>query len=96
MEDLKSLRTRWQDAAEEIERIETADARTLTIQEGVREFRMLYHSAKRFIGESEPFFHADREAYLIEMQRRLQRLASWQEEQRGRSVSQRRQSSADL
>ncbi len=72
MQDLSTLRTRWT----EIEAEETRLLREMTIAERLRAFAMLYDAfTARF--RADPTYWAEREAALIERQRRLVRLAQW-------------------
>lgn len=74
MQDLSTLRTRW--AAIEAE--ETRLLREMTVAERLRAFAMLYDAfTARFRADST--YRAEREAALIERQRRLVRLAQWLE-----------------
>jgi hypothetical protein len=73
MQDLSTLRTRWA----EIEAEETRLLREMTVAESLRQFAMLYDAyAPRLSNDAA--YQAEREAALIERQRRLQRLARWQ------------------
>ncbi len=72
MQDLSTLRTRWT----EIEAEETRLLREMTVAERLCAFAMLYDAfVLRF--RADPTYQADREAALIERQRRLVRLAQW-------------------
>ncbi len=76
MQDLRTLRTRWADM--EVE--ETRLLRETTLAERLRTFAMLYEAfAPRFRAQ-EQVYRAEREATLIEQQRRLRRLADWLKE----------------
>ena len=72
MQDLSTLRTRWI----EIEAEETRLLREMTIAERLRAFAMLYDAYAPRLHE-DAAYQADREAALIERQRRLVRLAQW-------------------
>jgi hypothetical protein len=73
MQDLSTLRTRWA----EIEAEETRLLREMTVAESLRQFALLYDAyAPRW--REDLAYQAEREAALIEQQRRLQRLAQWQ------------------
>jgi len=73
MQDLSTLRTRWT----EIEAEETRLLREMTIAERLRAFTMLYDAFALRFRADEPAYLAEREAALIERQRRLVRLAQW-------------------
>lgn len=72
---LRTLRDQWIEAADEIEEMETRWVRSFTIQESVRQFLRLYKSFQRLNQETESMFWPEKEAYLIERERRLRRLA---------------------
>jgi hypothetical protein len=73
MQDLSTLRTRWA----EIEAEEIRLLREMTVAESLRQFAMLYEAyAPRL--SNDVAYQAEREAALIEQQRRLQQLARWQ------------------
>lgn len=72
MQDLSTLRTRWT----EIEAEETRLLHEMTIAERLRAFAMLYDAfAPRLTKDAA--YQAEREAALVERQRRLVRLAQW-------------------
>ena len=72
MQPLSTLRTRWP----EIEAEETRLLREMTIAERLRAFAMLYDAFAPRLNK-DAAYQADREAALIERQRRLVRLAQW-------------------
>ena len=72
MQDLSTLRTRWT----EIEAEETRLLRQMTVAERLRAFSMLYDTFAARLSK-DTAYQAEREAALIEQQRRLQRLAQW-------------------
>ena len=72
MQDLSTLRTRWTG----IEAEETRLLRELTIAESLRQFALLYEAYASRLSE-DAVYQAEREATLIEQQRRLQQLAQW-------------------
>jgi hypothetical protein len=72
MQDLSTLRTRWTD----IEAEETRLLREMTIAESLRQFALLYEAYAPRLSE-DAAYQAERDAALIEQQRRLQRLAQW-------------------
>ncbi len=72
MQDLSTLRTRWA----EIEAEETRLLREMTVAESLRQFAMLYEAYAPRLSK-DAAYQAEREAALIEQQRRLQRLAQW-------------------
>ncbi|MBI5567901.1 MAG: hypothetical protein HY870_23595 [Chloroflexi bacterium] len=72
MQDLSTLRTRWT----EIEAEETRLLREMTIAEKLRQFALLYEAYAPRLRE-DAAYQAEREAALIERQRRLVRLAQW-------------------
>jgi len=73
MRDLGQVRDGW----DEIEAEETRLLREMTIAQGLKIFAVLYDAfAPRFRAE-EQIYLAEREAALIERQRRLARLAHW-------------------
>ncbi len=73
MQDLRTLRTRWA----EIEEEETRLMRETTVAERLRTFALLYEAfAPRFRIE-ESTYQTEREAAVLERQRRLRRLAAW-------------------
>jgi hypothetical protein len=53
----------------------------LTIQESVCQFLILCETFAPQLEETEELFRPEREAYLAELQERLQRIAEWQREQ---------------
>ena len=77
MQDLSTLRTRWRDIDEE----ETRLLREMTIAERLHLFSVLYDAfAPRFQADEQTYL-VEREAALIDRQRRLVRLARWLKEQ---------------
>ena len=72
MQDLSTLRTRWS----EIEAEETRLLRAMTVAERLHAFAMLYDAYAPRLSE-DAAYQAEREAALIERQRRLVRLAQW-------------------
>jgi len=73
MRDLSQVRDGW----DEIEAEETRLLREMPIAEGLKIFAVLYDAfAPRFRAEEQTYL-AEREAALIERQRRLARLAQW-------------------
>ena len=72
MQPLSTLRTRWP----EIEAEETRLLRELTVAESLRQFALLYETYAGSLNE-DASYQAEREAAMIEQQRRLQRLAQW-------------------
>lgn len=72
MQALNTLRTRWIDLAAEEDRL----LREMTVAEGLHQFALLYEAYARHLSE-DAAYQAEREAALIEQQRRLQRLAQW-------------------
>lgn len=72
MQDLSTLRTRWT----EIEVEETRLLREMTVAEGLRQFAVLYDAFASRLSQ-DAVYQAEREAALLEQQRRLQRLAEW-------------------
>jgi hypothetical protein len=72
MQDLSTLRTRWT----EIEAEETRLLREMTVAESLRQFALLYETYAPRLNE-DTAYQTEREAALIERQRRLQRLAQW-------------------
>ncbi len=72
MQDLSTLRTRWA----EIEAEETRLLREMTVTESLRQFAMLYDAYAPRLSK-DAAYQAERDAGLIEQQRRLQRLAQW-------------------
>ena len=76
MQDLSTLRTRWQ----EIEEEETRLLQEMSVEESLRLFAILYDAfAPRFRAEEEAHL-IERETELIERQRRLVKLAEWQKD----------------
>lgn len=68
---------------DEVRAIEARFLQSLTVQESARQFLALYHT---YLQETKPLFAPEREAYLVEIQERLQRLAEWQKEQGEKSI----------
>lgn len=60
----------WDEVAAE----ETRLRQQMTIAESMAQLASLYRAFKPLLEQTEPLFRAEREAYLIELQRRLQRL----------------------
>jgi len=61
----------------------------LTIYESARQFLELYNTFASHLQETESLFASEREAYLVELQQRLQCLAKWQRKQNEELVSSR-------
>lgn len=76
-QELRSLREGWN----EVRKIEAQLMQPLTIQESVHQYVELYETFLPHLEETEPIFRPLREAHIIEMQKRLKRLAEWQREQ---------------
>ena len=74
MSDYKILREQWA----EIQKEEAKLSPSLTIQESVRQFVELYQIFAPQLAETEAIFGPERQAYLAELQQRLQRIAEWQ------------------
>jgi hypothetical protein len=64
----------------EVEAEETRLLRQMTIAESVAQLVSLYRAFGPLLEQTEPLFRAEREAYLIELQRRLRRLEEWRKE----------------
>jgi hypothetical protein len=75
MQDLSTLRTHWA----EIEAEETRLLREMTVAESLGQFATLYDAYATRLSQ-DAAYQAEREAALIELQRRLQRLAEWLKE----------------
>ncbi len=75
MRELETLRQGWADIKEEKARLRP----TLTIEESVRQFLALYQTLAPQLEETDPIFGPERRAHLLELQRRLQRIAEWQQ-----------------
>ncbi len=71
----------WDEVATE----ETRLLRKMTIEESVAHLASLYRAFGPLLEQTEPLFRAEREAYLIELQRRLRRLEEWRKERDGKS-----------
>ncbi len=81
MQNFKSLRENWK-----IWRKTKEDQiSSSTLQERVEQFLDLYQTFASSLKQTEKFFRSEREAYLTELQHRLQRLAEWQKED-GKSI----------
>lgn len=80
MLDLKVHRERW----DEIHQLEREDdrkfARQLTLTKSFELFDMLCDAARPFLDDVAALIDAEREKHLVEMQRRLDKLAQWQKE----------------
>lgn len=85
MKELKALREGWDEAQIE----EAKVSQVLTVQESVRQFLILYRSFAPHLQETESLFGPEREAYLVELQQRLQQVAQWRRDQSGESLSKR-------
>lgn len=68
-----------------VEAEETRLLRKMTIAESVAQLASLYRAFGPLLEQTEPLFRAEREAYLIELQRRLRRLEEWRKERDGKS-----------
>ena len=77
MRDLSTVRDGW--AAVEAEEVRLL--RQLTVQESVSQLAALYEEFEPWLQQTEALFRLEREAYLIELQRRLHRLEEWRKEQ---------------
>ena len=77
--DLGALRRNW----EEIEAEETRLLQQMTVQEGISQLLALHRIFEPQFQQTEALFRAEREAHLVELQWRLQKLAEWMKEQRG-------------
>ena len=64
----------------EVEAEEIRLLRQMTITESVAHLVSLYRAFGPLLEQTEPLFRAEREAYLIELQRRLRRLEEWRKE----------------
>ena len=73
MQDLRVLRRTWDDVDAE----ETRLLRSMTMADGLRIFALLYEAYAPRLRAEEPDYLVEREAALIERQRRLLRLAEW-------------------
>ena len=76
MQDLKSLRDVWREARVEEAKLSSKS----TIQERVEQFLELYRTFAPELKKTEALFRPEREAFLINFQERLQRIAQWQKE----------------
>ena len=79
MRGLRTLREGW----DKIQAEEAALSERMTVYESVRQYLILYNTFAPQLQETEPIFRPEREAYLAELQQRLQRVAEWQRMQRG-------------
>ena len=79
MRGLKTLREGW----DKVQAEEAALSKNMTVYESVRQYLILYNTFASQLQETEPIFRPEREAYLAELQQRLQRVAEWQRQQRG-------------
>jgi uncharacterized damage-inducible protein DinB len=86
MKPLSWVRDQWIEAADLIEEMETKWARYQTIHESVHHFIEMFEFWLPTIRETEPLFGPEREEHMIELQRRLQRLADWQRDKRGEAI----------
>jgi hypothetical protein len=77
--DLGALRQNW----EEIEAEETRLLQQMTVQKGISQLLALHRIFEPQFQQTESIFRAEREAHLVELQQRLQKLAEWMKEQRG-------------
>lgn len=75
MRDLKTLRERWADIQREEAKLSPAS----TVQERVRRFFILYQTFAPQLEETEAVFGPARRAHLTDLQRKLQRVAEWQQ-----------------
>jgi hypothetical protein len=75
MRDLKTLREGWDEKEAEAVRVSSA----LTVQKGIVWFFASYQTFASHFKETEAIFGPERRTHLIELQRRLQRLAEWQQ-----------------
>lgn len=78
MRDLSAMRLGW----EEVKAEETRLLRQMTVQEGVSQLLALHRIFEPQFQQTEALFRPEREAYLMELQQRLRRLAEWMREQR--------------
>lgn len=76
MQELKSLRDVWGEAQAEADKLSSK----LTIEESIEQFLALYQTFAPELNKTEALFRPEREAFLINFQQRLQRIAQWQEE----------------
>ena len=81
MRGLKTLREGW----DKVQAEEAALSKSMTVYESVRQYLILYNTFAPQLQETEPIFRPEREAYLAELQQRLQRVAEWQREQSERA-----------
>jgi len=79
MPDLRISPVDW----DEVEAEEIRLLRQMTIAESVAHLVSLYRAFGPLLEQTEPLFRAEREAYLIELQRRLRRLEEWRKERDG-------------
>ena len=73
MQDLRVLRR----TRDDVDAVETRLLRSMTIADGLRIFALLYEAYAPRLRAEEPDYLVEREAALIERQRRLLRLAEW-------------------
>ncbi len=78
MRDLSTMRLGW----EEVEAEKTRLLRQMTIQEGISQLLALQRIFEPQFRQTEALFRPEREAYLVELQRRLRKLAEWTRKQR--------------
>ena len=78
-QDLDALREGW----EEIEAEETHLLRQMTVQEGISQLLALHRIFEPQFQQTESLFRAEREAHLMELQRRLRKLSEWMKERQG-------------
>jgi hypothetical protein len=80
MRGLKTLRESW----DKVQAEEAALSKSLPVYESVRQYLILYNTFALQLQQTEPIFRPEREAYLAELQQRLQRVAEWQRKRRGK------------
>ncbi len=76
MDDLRALREGW----EEIEALEATLREPMTMQESVAIYEGLHEAFAAQLNATDALFRPAREAHLIELQTRLQRLGDWMRE----------------
>lgn len=76
MQELSVLRDVWRETQAEEAKLSSK----LTIQENVAQFLALYQTFAPDLKRTEALYRPEREAFLIEFQQRLQRIAQWQKE----------------
>ncbi|PKO21109.1 MAG: hypothetical protein CVU38_16450 [Chloroflexi bacterium HGW-Chloroflexi-1] len=76
MRELSALREGW----DAFEAEETRLLRGMTVQESMRQWLMLQEAFEHQLQQTAGLFGPERQAALVELQERLQRLAEWQRE----------------